>query len=240
MRTTASKTLQDLVALLSEARRMGSSKKEPPKERVRSAKKSSSRSGPRKMAASPFERLAREKEDIAAARKGTSPERSKFRGRRVTNILKKKESGREYRAQIKAKHTRNKREREETHHGRKISLARTTDVTRKNVRAHNPFKRRSTMGPTRVHSLGNPPNDTRRVQRKRDWSCRKIEKYKQLCIGKPKKEGGKKRKMVVNIDPGYKKAYNRSWKQHEKELRHAGGEHHKFYKKHGSFGSVGS
>lgn len=236
LRNTIASALNELeeITALTEAEKGGERKKPTPRKKEAKKKAGPKRAGPRKLAPSPFEKLAREKEQTRGTKK------SRFAGRRVTNILKKKEDAKKYRAQIAAKQRRNKATKHEIHHGKSISLKRTRDVTDRSVRSHNPFKRRSTMGPTRVHAIGSPPRGTRSVGRKREWSCRKIEKYKQMCIGKPKKEGGKKRKMVVKIDPGYKRGYNKAWKQWEKHLRHKGHANQGFYLKHGSHKHVGA
>ncbi len=85
---------------------------------------------------------------------------------------------------------------------------------RQAARSHYPFKNKSTLGPTKIYRVrppAPPPRGTRVHRRKHQWSCKKIESYKQMCTGIGQTNKGKK--LKINIDRGYKKSYNKAFKR---------------------------
>lgn len=86
-------------------------------------------------------------------------------------------------------------------------------VGRKRVSKHNPFTKRSSLGPRNLYDVrppAPPPRSTRRHTQRKQWSCNKVAEYKQLCIGIGKRNSGEK--LRIKIKRGYKKKYNKTYK----------------------------
>ena len=182
-----------------------------------------------------------------------------FHGKRIKNIYKTKKLGDKYTKQIDRKQARNEKRRPSTHHTflhppgsghpdekRTVTTARVRDTQGGFSRAHNPFKRRPTIGKTDFNAGNRGP---RSVSRKSEWSCRKIGFYKQACtkLRDPKRKERLKKlqalsksgqiskaeaqarrakikkgtRMMVNINREYKLNYDKKYKQFEKRKRHS-------------------
>lgn len=79
-----------------------------------------------------------------------------------------------------------------------------------NVKVHTPHKRLTSWGPSDAHrtKYSPPPSKQLRIHRTKCWSCTRTGPYKQRCVNSCNDT-----EMKVRINPTYKRAYNKSYKE---------------------------